>query len=179
LFTFTFGSAGSFLASLTPDNSYFISARVEMIDPALPQQAQGYGGFADSLEIFVDTTEPPVSFGDTGIVDEGLSADSDTFVIPNPETIIDLVTRDLTPTFWGRAEADATIRLFADTFLDANGNGEFDFSDVDGDGVFEPGDGDAPLFGDLPPNGTFDPNTDVFIGQDTAIPLDGNQQEPN
>ncbi len=191
VFSFTFGSAGSFIPSLTPDGSYFISARVEMVDPAQniepappfgpdnQEQAQGYGGYAQSLEIFVDTTEPPVSFGDPGRDDDGLTPDSDSFVIPNPETIIDLVTNDLTPTFWGRAEADATIRLFADTFFDANGNGEFDFSDVDGDGVFEPGDGDAPLFGDLPPNGVFDLNTDVFIGQDTAIPLDGNQQEPN
>jgi hypothetical protein len=191
LFSFTFGSVGSFIPTLTPDGSYFISARVEMIDPAqninpVPpfgpdnqEQAQGYGAFADSLEIFVDTVEPPVSFGDPGLDGDGLAPDSDSFVIPNPETIIDLVTNDLTPTFWGRAEADATVRLFADAFFDANGNGEFDFTDVDGDGVFEPGDGDVPLFGDLPPDGVFQLNTDVFIGQDTAIPLDGNQQEPN
>ncbi|HZN36422.1 MAG TPA: dockerin type I domain-containing protein, partial [Pirellulaceae bacterium] len=161
LFSFTFGSAGSFITSLTPDGSYFISARTEMIDPANPQQAQGYGAFAQSLEIFVDTTEPPVSFGDPGIDGDGLTADSDSFVIPNPDTIFDLVTNDLTPTFWGRAEADATIRLFADVFFDLNGNGEFDM------GI------------DVAPNGVFDPNIDVFIGQDTAIPLDGNQQEPN
>ncbi len=174
LFTFTFGSAGSFITSLTPDGSYFISARVEMIDPADPE-AQGYGGYATSLEIFVDTASPPVAFGDPGIVGDGLISDSDSFVIPNPETIIDRVTNDLTPTFWGRAEADASLRLYADTYVDINGNGVFDFIDNDGDGIFGPGD----VAIDTPPDGNFDPNTDIFIGQNTSIPLDGNQQEPN
>jgi Ca2+-binding RTX toxin-like protein len=169
LYSFTFSSS-------IPDGSHFISARLEMIDPAQPQQAQGFGAFSQSLEIIVDTANPPISFGDPGVVGDGLTADSDTFVAPNPETVFDSVTRDVTPTFWGRAEADATVRLYADSYRDLNNDGDFDFVDVNANGTFDLGI-DTPI--DQLPNGVFDPNFDVFIGQDTAIPLDGNQQEPN
>jgi hypothetical protein len=132
------------LAPLT-DGSHFLTARVQMIDPAIPQQ-RGFGARSVSLEIIVDIVPPNVSFGEPGIPDDGVISDSDTGVSPtNPDTLIDLVTRDTTPTFWGRAEADAIIRVYAD---------------VDGDGVLTIG-------------------TDVFLGQDTAIPLDGTNQEPD
>ena len=89
---------------------------------------------------------PPVSFGQPGDPDDGLAPDSDTGVSPpNPDTITDNITSDTTPTFWGRAEADTIVRLYADV----NGNG------------------------------TLEVGTDVFLGQTTAIPLDGNQQEPD
>ena len=100
----------------------------------------------------------------------GLTNDSDSFVIPNPETIFDLVTNDLTPTFWGRAEANTTVRLFGDAYRDLNGNGVFDFVDINGDGDFDLG---IDVAIDTPPNGVFDPNLDVFIGQTTAIPRRG------
>lgn len=97
------------------------------------------------LVTVVDTEEPPVSLGQPGVADDGLRPESDTGVSPpNPDTIIDRVTGDTTPTFWGRAEANAIIRLYAD------GNG----------------------------NGVLDIGTDVFLGQDTAIPTDGTNQEP-
>jgi len=182
VFSFTFGSLGSFISTLSPDSSYFLSARVEIIDGAAnpigadpAEQAQGYGDYAQSLEIDVDTTIPPISFGDPGFVGDGLTADSDSFVIPNPPTVFDQVTNDLTPTFWGRAEADTTVRLFGDSFRDLNANGVFDFVDVNANGVFDAGD----IALDTAPDGVFQPNLDVFIGQTTAIPLDGNQQEPN
>src|SRR6185503_7241204 len=106
----------------------------------------GYGQQSQSLEIVVDTDPPPISFGDPGSDIDGLIPDSDTGVSPpNPDTLVDLDTNDVTPTFWGRAEANTTVRLF----LDANANG------------------------------AFDPNIDIFIGQDQAIPIDGTNQEPD
>ena len=127
------------------DGSHFLSVRVQMVDPATPQQT-GFGGRSASLEIVVDTIAPPVSLGEPGIPDDGVISDSDTGISPpNPHTIIDRITFDTTPTFWGRAEANAIIRVYADV----NGNG------------------------------TLEVGTDVFLGQDTAIPLDGNNQEPD
>jgi len=127
------------------DGSHFLSARVQIVDPSNPQQT-GWGARSESLEIIVDTVIPPVSFGQPGNPNDGVAPDSDTGVSPpNPDTIVDRVTRDTTPKFWGRAEADATIRVFADR----NGNGVLDLA------------------------------TDVFLGQATAIPLDGTNQEPD
>lgn len=126
------------------DGSHFLTARVQMIDPAAPGlRATGFGPRSASLEIFVDTTPPPVSFGEPTIATDGLVPDDDTGVSPpNPDTIRDRVTSERSPTFWGRAEANAIVRLFADV----NNNNVLDANDV-------------------------------FVGQATAIPLDGNQQE--
>jgi len=139
------GTAGvyAFTTPVLLDGSHFLTARVQMVDPATPIQT-GFGARSMPLEIFVDTLEPPAAFGLPGDPDDGLHPDSDTGVSPpNQDTIADGITSDTTPTFWGEAEADAIIRLYADT---------------NGDGVLDPG--------------------DVFLGQDTAIPLDGNEQEP-
>ena len=47
--------------------------------------------------------------GTVTLGDDGLAADSDSGVSPpNPDTIANRVTNDVTPTFWGRAEANAT-----------------------------------------------------------------------
>ncbi|MDY0166305.1 MAG: NF038122 family metalloprotease, partial [Thermoguttaceae bacterium] len=119
------------------DGSWFISARVQMIDPAIPAQS-GWGARSLSLEIIVDSDPPLVSFG-------GLIPASDTGILPpNPGTIVDLITSDVAPTFWGRAEANAVVRIYAD----------------DGDGLF-------------------DLNDDFFLGQATAIPIDGTDQFPD
>ncbi|HUG70935.1 MAG TPA: dockerin type I domain-containing protein [Pirellulaceae bacterium] len=151
VYQFTF-PAGIFLPNGTTDGSWFISARVQMIDPAdndanagTLTRATGFGGRSDSLEIIVDTIPPPVSFGQPAVANDGLAPDSDASIIPNPDTIIDRVTNDETPTFWGRAEANTIIRVYADR----NGNG-----------ILEVG-------------------TDVFLGQEVAIPLDGTNQEPD
>ncbi len=134
------------------DGSHFLSARVQMIDPAdndaagTLTPATGFGPRSESLEIVVDTVLPPAVFGQAADPNDGLISDSDTGVEPpNPDTISDNVTSDTTPTFWGLAEANAIIRVYADT----NGNGLLDV------------------------------NTDAFLGQDTAIPTDGTNQEPN
>jgi hypothetical protein len=141
-----------FTTPVLADGSHFLTARVQMIDPALPQQT-GFGPRSLSLEIVVDTVVPPVSFGDPVDPNDGLAPDSDSGVSPpNPDTLIDLITNDVTPTFWGRGEADAIVRLYADNL------------------------NVAAFPGTIP--GVFDP-FDIFIGQDTAIPLDGANQEPH
>lgn len=101
------------------DGSHFLTARVQMIDPASPQQT-GWGTRSDSLEIIVNTVEPPVSFGDATATGDGLHPDSDSGVaggLGNESTLDDRITNDETPTFWGRAEADAFIRVYVDTDL--------------------------------------------------------------
>ncbi len=156
LFTFTF-SEDTLLTELevfegtSETTSFFISARVEMIDPAQPQQAQGYGDYAQSLEIVVDTQPPPVFFGLPNDPDDGLLPGSDTGLNTNPETLNDGVTSDTTPGFFGQAEADAVIRLFVD----------------------------APEPGFPTGDGVFEPAIDFQVGFDVAEPFDGTNQFPN
>jgi hypothetical protein len=156
LFSFTF-SSNTLITELpvfpgtSETTSFFISARVEMIDPAQPQQAQGYGDYAQSLEIVVDTQPPPVFFGLPNDLDDGLLPGSDTGLNTNPETLNDLVTSDTTPGFFGQAEADAVIRLFID----------------------------APEAGFPTGDGIFEPAIDFQIGFDVAEPFDGTNQYPN
>lgn len=143
VYSFTFPSP-------IPDGSHFLSARVEMIDPALPQQAQGFGAFAPSLEIVVDTQVPPVFFGLPNDSNDGLLPGSDSGVNTNPETLNDLVTNVTNPGFFGQAEANAVIRLFID----------------------------APQAGFPTGNGLFEPAIDFQIGFDVVEPLDGTNQYP-
>ncbi len=81
------------------DGSQFISARVEMLDPANPTQ-HGYGGRSESLEIVVDTIVPEISLLD--VVDE----DDCPFAWEG-------VTNDPTPSFYGFAEADSVDALLS------------------------------------------------------------------
>ena len=139
-------------------NSFFLSARVEMIDPAqninagdVQEQAQGFGAFAHSLEIVLDTQEPPVFFGLPNDPNDGLLPDSDTGIGFNQPTLSDGVTSDTTPGFFGQAEANAIIRLFVD----------------------------APQAGFPTGNGIFQPGIDFQVGFDVAEPFDGTNQYPN
>ncbi len=102
------------------------------------------------LQITVDTTTPPVSFGlpDAASMMDGLTAASDTGVASDPDTFADRVTSDTTPTFWGRAEADTVVRVFFDN----------------------------PNAGTL---GVIDLATDIFLGQTVAVPFDGNDAYPD
>ncbi|NLY02819.1 MAG: DUF4394 domain-containing protein, partial [Rhodopirellula sp.] len=164
VYVFDFGSDainpadpnGPTIAFPLTDGSHFLSAKVQILDPNINldtdavapgiQSPTGFGARSVSMELVVDTIIPPVSFGNPNVEDDGLAPDSDTGVSPpNPDTIDDRVTNDVTPTFWGRAEADAVVRLYADR---------------NGDGILQIG-------------------TDVFIGQATAIPIDGTNQFPN
>jgi len=121
VYEFTF-PAGVFLPDGTTDGTWFISSRVEMVDPQQPTHETGFGPRSDSLEIIVDTQPPPVFFGEEAIATDGLHPDSDTGIEDQPATFIDRITYDTTPTLWGRAEADAVVRVYADV----DGDGELD-----------------------------------------------------
>lgn len=114
------GSPGvyTFTTPVLSDGSHFLTARVEMIDPATPTQT-GFGARSLSLEVIIDTGVPPVYFGNPVVANDGLSPDSDTGIAGQPLTFTDRITSDTTPTFWGMAEANAVVRLYAD--LDGNG----------------------------------------------------------
>jgi len=100
------------------DGSHFLSAKVEMIDPADPTRT-GLGARSVSLEIVVDTEVPPACFGETGVGGDGLHPDSDSGIEDQPDTFVDRITNDTTPSFWGIAEANSIIRVYAD--LDGDG----------------------------------------------------------
>ena len=95
------------------EGSHFLSARVQMIDPANPQET-GFGDRSVSLEIVVDTTPPPVFFGLQAVGTDGLHPDSDSGDAAIPATFVDRITNDETPTFFGRAEANSIIRAYVD-----------------------------------------------------------------
>jgi hypothetical protein len=117
-YTFTF---------VTPlaDGSHFISARVQMIDPATPN-LNGFGPRSLSFELVVDTRAPAAFFGQANVLNDGLHPSSEAGVNGQPATFIDNKTNDTTPTFFGVAEANSIIRLYADT----NFNNTVDATDV-------------------------------------------------
>jgi Ca2+-binding RTX toxin-like protein len=144
------GPTTSFVLS---DGSHFLSARVQMVDPAIPT-ATGFGSRSVSLEIVVDTVVPPVAFGDLNVPDDGLDPASDSGIVGQPFTHSDEITNDTTPSFFGAAEANTVIRVW----LDRDGDGVVDLPD--NDGVLEAGE-------------------DVQLGETVAVPLDGTNQFPN
>jgi hypothetical protein len=101
------------------DGSHFLSARLQMIDPSYPQAMSGFGSRSVSLEVVIDTQAPAAYFGDPTLANDGLDASSDTGVSGQPATYADGITSDTTPTFWGMAEANNVVRLYAD--LNADG----------------------------------------------------------
>ena len=117
----------SFTSPVLNNGSHFLTARVQMLDPAAPQQT-GWGARSLALEIIVDTVAPPVAFGTPASVTDGLHPDSDSEDVQplTPLTRTDRITNDVTPKFWGVAEADAYIRVY----VDQNGNGLVDAADV-------------------------------------------------
>ncbi|MEN1679583.1 MAG: Ig-like domain-containing protein [Planctomycetota bacterium] len=78
------------------------------------------------LTFEIDTTPPPVSFGDPNVANDGLTGSSDTGVTTDPATLSDRITSDSVPTLWGYAEANSVVRVFADV----NDNGTPDAGDV-------------------------------------------------
>ena len=71
----------TFTTPMLTDGSHFLTARVQMIDPATPQQT-GFGERSLSLEIIVDIVPPNVSIGQPGVGGDGLLPDSDSGVSP-------------------------------------------------------------------------------------------------
>jgi hypothetical protein len=108
-------------ASLT-NGSHFLTARVEMIDPAAapgPVNVQARGVRSTAFEIVVDADAPTVGFGDLVSTIDGLHPTSDSSVPGIAATISDRITNDTTPTFWGTAEANSIVRAYLD--VDASG----------------------------------------------------------
>ncbi|MBN2217139.1 MAG: hypothetical protein JW719_07165 [Pirellulales bacterium] len=98
------------------NGTHFISAKVEIIDPANPTQT-GLGQRSASLEIVVDVLAPPAYFGLPGNAEDGLHPDSDSGVANEADaedTLDDRVTNDETPTLYGQAEANSYIRVYVD-----------------------------------------------------------------
>jgi hypothetical protein len=142
----------TFTTPVLTDGSHFLTARVEMIDPATPTQT-GFGDRSLALEVFIDTLTPPAYFGLLNPADttQGLDAASDSGVLgdPNlPATFTDRITNDKTPTLYGAAEADSIVRIYLNT-----------------NGVAGLQSGGA--------------NPDTYLGETVAIPLDGTNQFPN
>ncbi|MCA9098209.1 MAG: VCBS repeat-containing protein, partial [Planctomycetaceae bacterium] len=94
------------------EGSHFLSARVQMIDPGVPVRS-GFGDFSTSLEIVVDTIAPPTVQTPVIRTNLDLAAASDSGVAGAPETFVDRVTKDTTPTFFGSIEANSIVRIYA------------------------------------------------------------------
>ena len=74
-------------------------------------------------------------FGDPQIDGDGLMPGSDSGVAGHPGTLTDGITMITAPEFWGLAEANALVTLYADL----NDNGQVDAADVKlGEGVAIP-----------------------------------------
>lgn len=144
------------------DGSHFLTARVQMIDPATPTET-GLGGRSVPLEIVVDTAPPPVFFGNPADPTDGLAVDPG--VTPQPPTFVDNKTNDTTPTFWGTAEADAIIRVYAD-LTPTNGIDNFDV--LLGLTVAVPLDGTNQF-----PNGQWRVTSTVNLNDPAYFPVDG------
>ncbi len=96
------------------DGLHHLNAEVQMVDPALPTHQTGFGPMSTtSLDITVDTVAPPVSFGTSINGNNGLDAGSDSGPTVDQPTLTDRVTNDTTPTFYGTAEANSIIRVYA------------------------------------------------------------------
>ncbi|REK09450.1 MAG: hypothetical protein DWQ37_18610 [Planctomycetota bacterium] len=115
--------AFTFTTPLSP-GSHFITARVQMIDPAEAEET-GFGPRSLPLEIVIDVQSAPIFFGLPFLENDGLDSASDTGVEGQPATFNDRITSDTTPTFYGTAEANAVVRVY----VDLNGNGTVEPTD--------------------------------------------------
>lgn len=149
------------------DGSHFITAKVQMIDPSADLD-EDFGPASQSLEIVVDTAAPPVFFGAAAVANDGLDPQSDSGVVGQSPTFADRVTNDTTPAFFGAAEADAIVRLYADR----NANGTVDAGDVFlGLTVAVPLDGSNQF-----PGGQWNLTTTVDLNNPAYFGLDGTRQ---
>ena len=111
----TFVSPGvyQFTTPVLSEGSHFLTARVQMVDPASPLQT-GFGERSVALEVIIDTVVPPAFFGNSTSPTDGLKADSDSGIASVIATFADRITNDVTPSMYGSAEANSIIRLFVD-----------------------------------------------------------------
>ena len=149
--------------SLT-NGSHFLTARVEMIDPAAapgPVNVQARGIRSTAFEVVVDAEAPTAGFGDLVSIIDGLHPTSDSSVPGIPATITDRITNDTTPTFWGTAEANTVVRAY----LDVDGSGTINGPDLLlGQATAIPTDGtDQAPFGQWSITSTIDLNSPVVL----------------
>jgi len=133
------------------DGVHNLTAEVQMVDPATPTET-GFGLESLPLTLTIDTVPPPVFFGTNANGNNGLAAGSDSGVPSDPPTLTDDVTNVTNPTFYGTAEANSIIMLYALITNPNNAN----FSAT-------------PVF----------PTNYVLIGQTVATPYDGTNADPN
>ena len=125
VYQFNFGNSSTnnaFGPLALTNGSHFLTARVEMIDPAAvpgPANVQARGQRSLSLEVIVDAVPPIAAFGDLVSTTDGLHPSSDSSVSGVQATISDRITNDTTPTLYGTAEANAIVRAYLD--VDASG----------------------------------------------------------
>jgi Ca2+-binding RTX toxin-like protein/subtilisin-like proprotein convertase family protein len=113
---------------LMEGSNNFISAAVWIRDPTLPiaQAAIGRHELSMPLQVTLDLTPPPKSFGLPNVDNDGLTASSDSGVVTMPMTFSDRITRDTRPRLWGTAEADTAVKVY----LDVNGDMIIDAGDI-------------------------------------------------
>ena len=108
----------TFTSAALTAGEYFVSSAVQIVDGQQdPARATGRALLSEPLFVTIEIVVPPVSFGQPGGTD-GLAASSDSGLPTQPASFADRITNDSTPSFFGLAEAQATIRLYADV----NGN---------------------------------------------------------
>ncbi len=100
-----------------PDGVYFVTAATRIWDgqgdvTGQPAPATGRSDMSPPLWFTIDTMKPNVVFGEEAVANDGLDPASDTGVPSQPTTIVDRITSDSTPTLWGTAEANATVRAY-------------------------------------------------------------------
>ena len=179
IYEFDFGSDaidladpnGATTAYPLTNGSHFISAKVQIIDPDDPDNnletlnsLTAWGNRSVSHEIVVDTIIPLAWFGDPIVDGDGLHPDSDTGIEDQPATFVDRITSDTTPSFWGFAEADTIVYVYAD--LDGDNVLELDTDLLLGKTVAIPLDGTNQF-----PNGQWNLTTNIDMNDPAYFPV--------
>src|SRR5262249_31758030 len=94
------------------DGVHHITSAVQMVDPANPTET-AFGSGRTSLDVPVDAVVPPVFSGTSDNLNNGLDAGSDSGVPVDPPTLADRITNVTNATFYGTAEANAIVRVYA------------------------------------------------------------------
>lgn len=146
------------------DGSHDLTARVQMIDPANTSQS-GFGGFSLPLELVIDTQAPPIVQTAINHQNLDLDASSDTGITGFVDTFTDHITSDTTPTFFGSAEANSIVRLYA---LNSSGTqvqiGQTVATPVDGTNQF----GQSPIPGNSADIGRWSITSNVDLNSTVA-----------
>jgi FG-GAP-like repeat/Bacterial Ig-like domain len=151
------------------DGVHNINAAVQMIDPtnvATGGELTGLGTVSTTaLQLTIDTVPPPVEFGDAQTAFNGLVSQNDSGSAALPPTLNDQITNVTNPTFWGLAEANSVVMLYADI----DGSGVVDATSVLlGQAQAIPIDGTNAF-----PNGQWTITSLVNLNNPVFFPLDG------